>query len=97
MLRATQGLLSSVPQLLKIELAVPGYTTYYRRQKLTMSLPQQARDEPLHVVVDATGIKAYGKANGKCAAMGIANDARGASYTWVLTRPVARSWRRPPR
>ena len=30
-----------------------------------MSLPRRAKDEPLHVVVDATGIKVYGKGEWK--------------------------------
>lgn len=56
-LRATEGLLVSVLSLLKVELPVPHYTTLCRRgRKLAVNLPQQARDEPLRVVVDATGI-----------------------------------------
>jgi hypothetical protein len=65
-LRTTQGLLSSVLKLLKVALPVPGYTTLCRRrQKLAMSLPRRAKDEPLHVVVDATGVKVYGEGEWK--------------------------------
>lgn len=65
-LRAIQGLLSSVLSLLKVELPVPDYTTLCRRRRqLEVSLPKHARDEPLHVVVDATGIKIYGEGEWK--------------------------------
>ena len=65
-LRATQGLLISVMELLKVKLPVPDYTTLCRRRrKLTVSLPRHARDEALHVVVDATGIKVYGEGEWK--------------------------------
>src|SRR5919112_5659502 len=65
-LRATQGLLSSVLKLLKVALPVPAYTTLCRRRrKLAVSLPHRAKDEPLHMVVDATGIKVYGEGEWK--------------------------------
>ncbi len=65
-LRATQGLLCSVIKLLKVKLPVPDYTTLCRRRRqLQVSLPRHAKDEPLHVVVDATGIKVYGEGEWK--------------------------------
>jgi IS5 family transposase len=65
-LRSTQGLLSSVLKLLKVALPVPDYTTLCRRRrKLAVSLPRRAKDEPLHVVVDATGVKVYGEGEWK--------------------------------
>src|SRR5215210_807943 len=65
-LRTTQGLLSSVLKLLKVALPVPDYTTLCRRRrKLAVSLPRRAKDEPLHVVVDASGIKVYGEGEWK--------------------------------
>src|SRR5215210_6097419 len=65
-LRATQGLLNAVLRLLKVELSVPDYTTLCRRRRrLEVSLPRRAKDEPLHVVVDATGIKVYGEGEWK--------------------------------
>src|ERR671924_381852 len=61
-LRATQGLTASVLTLLKVTLPGPHPTTLCRRRrKLAVSLPRRAKDEPLHVVVDATGIKVYGE------------------------------------
>ena len=65
-LRATQGLTASVLTLLKVTLPVPHPTTLCRRRrKLVVSLPRRAKDEPLHVVVDATGIKVYGEGEWK--------------------------------
>jgi hypothetical protein len=65
-LRATQGLMASVLQLLKVALPVPAYTTLCRRRRqLAVSLPRRAQGEPLHVVVDATGIKVYGEGEWK--------------------------------
>ena len=65
-LRATQGLIASVLQLRKVALPVPAYTTLCRRRRqLAVSLPRRAQGEPLHVVVDATGIKVYGEGEWK--------------------------------
>ena len=61
-LRTTQGLLSSVLKLLKVALPVPDDTTLCRRRrKLAVNLLRCTKGEPLHVVVDATGIKVYGQ------------------------------------
>jgi IS5 family transposase len=65
-LRATQGLLHSVVQLLGVDLGVPDYTTLCRRrQTLAVSLPVQARQKSLHLVVDSTGLKVYGEGEWK--------------------------------
>jgi IS5 family transposase len=65
-LRATEGLLSSVVELLGVALAVPDYTTLSRRrQVLEVSLPRRPKDEPLHLVVDSTGVKVYGEGEWK--------------------------------
>jgi len=65
-LRATEGLLRSVLQLLNVNLDVPDYSTLCRRrQTLAVSLPVQARQQPLHLVVDSTGLKVYGEGEWK--------------------------------
>jgi hypothetical protein len=65
-LRATQGLLRSVVQLLGVALDVPNYTTLCRRrQTLEVSLPVQAKHGSLHLVVDSTGLKVYGEGEWK--------------------------------
>jgi IS5 family transposase len=65
-LRATEGLMLSVVKLLRVELAVTDYTTLCRRRRsLPVELPRRVKDEPLHMVVDSTGIKVYGEAEWK--------------------------------
>jgi hypothetical protein len=95
-LRGTQGLLVSVMQLLMTKVPVPDYTTLCRRRRtLEVSLPRRTRGEPLHVVVGTLpASKSMEKASGKCAAMGIPNDARGES---CILGPIkhAQPFRRP--
>jgi IS5 family transposase len=70
-LRATQGLLTSVLKLLNVTLPVPDYTTLCRRRRqLEVSLPRYAKDEPLHVMLDATGLKVYGEGEWKVRSYG---------------------------
>jgi IS5 family transposase len=65
-LRATEGLTRSVLKLLGIELSVPCYTTLSRRRRsLEVELPRLCKSEPLHLVVDSTGIKVYGEGEWK--------------------------------
>lgn len=65
-LRATQGLLSSLLGLLGVELPTPDYTTLSRRRRtLVVALPRRRNSEPLHLVVDSTGVKVYGEGEWK--------------------------------
>jgi len=61
-LRQTEGLIGSVISLLGLTLAVPDHTTLCRRaETLAVPRPQQRRDgEPLHLLVDSTGLKLCG-------------------------------------
>ena len=73
-LRATQGFLSSVVELMDLELPVPDYSTVSRRQHaLAVRLPAGSVHRARHVVIDSTGLKVYGpgewhvrKHGGKC-------------------------------
>ncbi len=65
-LRAAQGLTRSIIKLLGVELSVPDYTTLCRRRRsLEVALPRRNQREPLHMVVDSTGIKVYGEGEWK--------------------------------
>jgi hypothetical protein len=60
-LRAAQGFLSSVMELMKVSLPVPDYSTVSRRQgglQVRESLPPCSG--PRHIVIDATELKVYG-------------------------------------
>jgi len=61
-LRQTEGLISSVIGLLGLNLAVPDHSTLCRRaETLEVPRPQARRDgEPLHLLVDSTGLKLCG-------------------------------------
>lgn len=65
-LRATEGIMLSVVAMLRLSLRVPCYTTLCRRRRtLEVSLPRLRKDEPLHLVVDSTGVKIYGEGEWK--------------------------------
>ena len=61
-LRQTEGLTGSIIHLLGLDLAVPDHSTLSRRATaLKVPRPQARRDgEPLHLLVDSTGLKLCG-------------------------------------
>jgi len=61
-LRQTEGLIGSIIGLLGLSLCVPDHTTLSRRAKtLEVPCPRSRRDgEPLHLLVDSTGLKLCG-------------------------------------
>src|SRR3954469_17006050 len=67
-LRQTEGLIGSIIGLLGLDLSVPDHTTLSRRAE-TLEVPRPRSDsrtdagrdpEPLHLLVDSTGLKLYG-------------------------------------
>lgn len=63
--RATEGLMRSLFQLLKVDLKVPDHSTLSRRGKtLKAKLPKRAQGE-LHLVLDSSGLKVYGEGEWK--------------------------------
>jgi len=61
-LRQTEGLLRSIADVLKIDIAIPDHTTLSRRGGgLTILLKRIDHTEPLHLLVDSTGLKIYGE------------------------------------
>jgi IS5 family transposase len=65
-LRATQGLMQSIMQLLGLDLPVMDYSQLSRRcATLEVVLPRRPKHEPLHMVVDSTGVKVFGEGEWK--------------------------------
>jgi IS5 family transposase len=65
-LRATQGLMGSIMQLLGLDLPVMDYSQLSRRcATLEVALPRRKNDEALHLVVDSTGVKVFGEGEWK--------------------------------
>jgi hypothetical protein len=65
-LRAAQGFVQSLRELAFSELPVPNYTTLSRRaQELQVTLPDMSSGNPVHLVVDSTGVKLYGEGEWK--------------------------------
>jgi len=61
-LRQTEGLLRSIADRLGIDIAIPDHTTLSRRGGGLTILPKRIdRAEPLHLLVDSTGLKIYGE------------------------------------
>jgi hypothetical protein len=61
--RQTEGLLRSLATLLGVDIGIPDHTTFSRRSPglaLAGSLAQAQRTGPVHVVIDATGLKVHG-------------------------------------
>ena len=70
--RATYGLVCSLVQLMRLDLPVPHPTILSRRaNSLEVILPHQSSGKPLHVLVDATGLKVYGEGEWKVRTHGI--------------------------
>jgi Transposase DDE domain len=64
-LRATEGFARSLFELMRVDLAVPDYSTLCRRAKtVRITLPKKAAG-PLHLVLDSTGLKVYGEGEWK--------------------------------
>ncbi len=61
-LRQTEGLIGSAIRLLGLDLAVPDHSTLSRRAE-TLEVPRprsSASGEPVHLLVDSTGLKPCG-------------------------------------
>lgn len=65
-LRATQGLMLSIMKLLGLDLPVIDYSQLSRRcATLEVALPRRQKNEPLHMVIDSTGVKVFGEGEWK--------------------------------
>ncbi|PTE18079.1 IS5 family transposase [Phaeovulum veldkampii] len=61
-LRQTTGFVESLLQLSGLDWSVPDFSTLSRRQKtLAVNIPYRGSEEPLHLLIDSTGIKVEGE------------------------------------
>ena len=63
-LRQTQGLMRSITKLMRVDIAVPDFSTLSRRSKGLALPPVRCRTAcrgPVHLVVDSTGLKVIGE------------------------------------
>ena len=71
-LRQTEGFLASIIKLMELPVTAPNYSTLCRRQsQLTIKRPSRTNAEPIHLVVDATGVKVYGEGEWKVRQHGV--------------------------
>lgn len=76
--RATYGLVCSLMRLMKLDLPVPHPTILSRRaSSLEVTLPRKNKNQPLHILVDATGLKVFGEGEWKVRTHGV-----GKRRTW---------------
>ena len=65
-LRQARGLVCSVLRLLGLDWPVPCFSTVSRQQAtLTVNIPVRRRAEPLHLLLDSTGLKLCGEGEWK--------------------------------
>ena len=59
-LRQTEGLIGSILQLLGLDLAVPDHSTLSRRAETVQAPRPKAGSEPVHLLIDSTGLRLCG-------------------------------------
>ena len=73
-LRQSQGLVTSLFALMRVDLKAPSYSTLSRRQaELEIELPVRSKEEPIHLVVDSSGLKIFGEGEWKVRQQGWTN------------------------
>jgi len=87
--RSLEGFACSLMTLMNLDYDVPDHSHLSRRAKtLQIEIPRRARNEPMHVVVDSTGLKIYGEGEWKVRETRCEQDADAGSRC---------IWRRMPR
>ena len=90
-LRQPEGLIGSILQLLGLDLAVPDHSTLSRRAE-TLEMPRPvSRGEPVHLLVDSTGLRLCGPGEWLAEKHGTRRRRSWRSCTSGLTRRPARS------
>ena len=70
--RKLQGFAESLVKIMGLDITIPSYTQICRRQStLEIDLSHIKKDEPVHIVVDSTGLKVFGEGEWKTRQHGI--------------------------
>ncbi len=82
-LRATQGLLDSLFELMNVPLCAPDYSCVSKRARtVTVAYRQPAKGRITDLVIDSTGLKVFVKASGRSENTAPRNGECGASCIW---------------
>jgi len=66
-LRQTQGFIEGMISMIHLPIEAPDYSTLsYRTSSLAVELGHIVSGKPVHVVIDATGLKVFGEGQWKC-------------------------------
>jgi hypothetical protein len=77
--RSVEGFGRSLMQLMGLDLRIPDHTSLSRRAKtLNVVIPCRTHTEPLHIVIDSTGLKVYGEGEWKVRQHGVSKR-----RTWI--------------
>lgn len=77
--RALEGFGRSLMKLMGLEIPIPDHSHMSRRAKtLEVQIPRREKTEPMHVVVDSTGLKVFGEGEWKVRQHGV-----GKRRTWL--------------
>jgi len=88
--RQTEGLLRSITVLLGLSVSVPDHTTFSRRSPgLVLATALAQASGPVHVVIDATGLKVYGAGEAGQGSARIASGMAGTNGS-ASTLPISR-------
>ena len=93
-LRQTEGFLTSLFGLMGLDLPAPDHTTLSRRgQHLKLTLRRVPRGEPMHLIVDSTGLSIVGEGEWAAAKHG-GRGTRGWKKLHVAVKPIGCDHRR---
>lgn len=77
--RSVEGFGRSLMQLMGVDLRIPDHTSLSRRAKtLNVVIPCRTHADPLHIVIDSTGLKVYGEGEWKVRQHGVSKR-----RTWI--------------
>ena len=64
--RSLEGFSHSIMAMMNLDFRIPDHTTMSRRaSRVQVNIPKKARTEPIHLVIDSTGLKIYGEGEWK--------------------------------